>query len=90
MAFVKVKKGSIEQTIRVAGGLGTIAVTSALGSGVGGGIGGAIGSLLGGHIGSTYIVAGKKQSFAKQFVWWISVLNAIDLLMQTFIPRGVV
>lgn len=83
--FVKAVKGFDWGDVgRTAVGLGVIGLGSAIG---GGGLGSAITSLISGYIAQGWICKG---DFSKKFVFGISILNSIDLLMEGLVPRGVV
>jgi len=75
-----IKKPSIDwgDMGRTAVGLGMIGIGSAIGQ--------EIGSIISGYVAQRWVC---KSSFTKQFVMAIALLNAVDLLFERFIPRGV-
>lgn len=76
---IGIKKSGIEDALRVGASLGLM--------GLGSMAGGEIGSLVAGGLTSKFLVKG---DFEKKFVWWISVLNALDIFMERFTPRGAI
>lgn len=84
MALVGKKgKNVLEDILRT--GLGTALV--GVGSGVGGpGLFGAIGSIGAGYVSKQWLVKGTMGDI----VFGFSVINAVDLLMESFSERGVI
>jgi hypothetical protein len=78
--IVTLAKSTLMDTVKTGLGLGLV--------GLGGGVAGEIGSLVAGYVASNHLVKG--DSFSSKFVWYISILNAMDILMERFTPRGVV
>lgn len=78
-----------ELALRAGAGFGLIGLgTAALG---GQGIGGAIGSIGGGVLASELLLGGSKFGTEKKIVMAISVLNAVDLLLDAALNgRGVI
>ena len=79
------KAGSlVEELIRDGVTAGLIGLGGAVG---GGGLMGAVGSLVGAYVGNKWIV---KDETHKKVLWVFSIINAADLFMEMFMPRGII